>query len=297
LGVRDTENIRYWFCPELNFSQRSRLAIEGLSGDFAMLLADDDRVVPSGVKSALSLLNKDSELQSVGGKVVGSYKYGNLITGSLAYMNMHNYRNISEDNFRRIKTHFSTPGFIPQGSLYKIYRIEPFKRILRLISLFERITTPYIYELIGELSCASLGKTTFIDEIYWIRNWENELSQYPDWNRSSNLFDWWFSNANYEEIHQFISTMSEEFSVDENFLRQNLDFYIMSRRDMDNKGNRQRSKIRKNFQLLKYLINSHTGLFTRVPAHIDEVIARSSMNISKENAQDVVRICRSLFDE
>lgn len=297
LGVSDTENIRYCFCPDLNFSQRSRLAIESLSGDFAMLLADDDRVVPSGVNSALSLLNRDIDLQSVGGKVVGSYKYGNRITGSFAYVNMHSYKNISEDIFQRIKTHFSTPGFTPQGSLYKIYRTESFKRVLRLIAEFEKITTPYIYELIGELTCVSLGNTTSIDEVYWIRNWENDLSQYPDWDRGSNLFDWWFSDTNYEHVQQFISTMNKEFSVDESFLRENLNYYIISRQNMDNNGNRQRRKLHKNFQLLKYLINRHTSLFTKVPADIHEVVAGPSMSISEENAQDIVRICRALFNE
>jgi len=297
LELRVESNIKYFHCPNLNFSERAELAIGNLNGDFAILLADDDRLVRTGISSALKVFNSDDELQSVGGKVFGTYLYGRRVTGSYAYAEMYKHANSSDDLIERVKYHFNynSEYFVPRGSLYRIYRIESFKRILRLISKMKSVTTPYIHELIGEFSNPCLGKTATIDEIYWIRNWENEMSQFPDWDRRSNLYNWWKNPKNRSQVDDLIMALSEEFMIEQEFVRSQLDFYIDSRMEMDTKGNVQRSKYRILTQNIKERL-SCLNFMPGIPKEIEAALKGNLIPNSKENVEEVLAISKSMFD-
>ena len=295
LIIDDYTNLEYFHCPGFNFSKRAILARETLEGEFAMLLADDDRLVPSGVESTLNLLRENTSMQSAAGKVFGTYRYGTITTGAYAYSQMYNYSNHSTDTLSRLNYHFYSVDFIPQGGLYRIYRRESFRKLLKLISESGSIKTPYVYELIGEFANAFLGPTSTVDEVYWIRNWQNKMSHFPDWDRNLTLNGWWNDDSNSKQIEHFIDSLARESEIDTTHLRKLLNHYISKRREMDNRGNKQRTNFGTVLQSVKLSLN-YLKMCRNLPQEIEVVLEGQHKPRSSKNLKEVTMISRSMFN-
>ncbi len=181
-----------------SYGERCRLVSEFLTTDYAILSSDDELYVPSALAEMKELLIGDSSLASVGGMTIAIGKYGPMSTAVACYTNMRAYTNLGETSFERLSKHFNVHGEYRNGAMYRLMRKDLMIELMQLFSTQSFIATPYIYEVTGEIVVNAFGKSVYLPNVYWIRNWINQPVEHRNWNRKL-YFSSWVSDSNYED--------------------------------------------------------------------------------------------------
>ena len=189
-------NIRY-IVKQLNYGERCGEVPNYLLTDYAILSSDDELYIPSALEDMKRVLINDSSLVSVGGLTVAVSKYGPLHTAVPCYTNMSTYSNLEETNFERLLNHFSESQGYRNGAMYRLMRKELMTAVMKTFSMLYQIATPYIYEVTGEIVINALGKSVYIPNIYWVRNWINLPVGHRSWDRKL-YFSTWVSDGQYK---------------------------------------------------------------------------------------------------
>jgi hypothetical protein len=292
-----TENVVYMHLPSLNYGERAKVSTELLKSPFSMILADDERLVSSGINSLIRNLKDNVELASVGGRVLGVYQYGGRIAASFAYQHMNGYQNLDLDVSARLRRHLNQEisGGFAIGGLYRIMRREYMEKILNLLakSAFIQKKTPFVYEVVGEFAVASIGPTATYDEIYWIRNWQTRMVRRKDWNRNQGFKDWWADSRNASDRKQLISILSEfanqveaetENCIEKSF---NLRGPYQEKRQINQLETKIRSSVR---GFLKQL-----GLPLQMPRELKELLTSSNIDMSETYCQEIMDTCGEML--
>jgi hypothetical protein len=136
------------------------------------------------------LLNNDSELVSVGGQALAVGKYRSIYNMTIPYKFNFDYKNFGNSAAERLFIHFTGPTGYRNGSLYRVTRSSILKQVLSEFSQLGAISTPYIYEVTSEILINGLGKSYYIKNLIWIRNWLNVPIQNNQWQRNQYFFQW-----------------------------------------------------------------------------------------------------------
>lgn len=291
-----SENVVYKHLPGMGYGDRAGLAPTYIESEFATILADDEMLLDSGIEEMLHNLKSKPHLTSIGGKVLGIHKYGMQTTGAFAYRNMYNYENVEADKIRRLTKHLVEPinGEMPRASMYRIMRSESLKSILALFSKLTFVESPYIYEVAGEFAVAASGPTSTINNLYWIRNWENRMVQHKNWDRSLNFTDWWFNEMNAEKKNTVIRLLSGYAKIDPNETRRLLNQYLERRLLIELNGNRQASSIQITLSQIKQRIFT---IFKIVEKSIDILSILEQEDLEQQNDQKaaIAILCRNFL--
>ena len=292
-----TENIVYRHLPSLNYGERAKVSTELLKSPFSMILADDERLVSSGINSLIRILKDSVELASVGGKVLGVYQYGEFIAASFAYQHMNGYKNLDLDVSTRLRRHLNQEisGGFAIGGLYRIMRREYMEKILNLLakSAFIQKKTPFVYEVVGEFAVATIGPTATYDEIYWIRNWQTRMVRQKDWNRNQGFKEWWANSKNASDKKQLIFILSEfanqveaetEDCIEKSL---NLKGPYQEKRQISQLETKIRASVR---GFLKQL-----GLPLQMPIELKELLTSSNISMSEKSCQKIIDTCAEML--
>ena len=189
-----------------------------LKTPFTILSSDDELYLPSALFALKSQLEKNPNLSSVGGLTIAIGKYGPLRTAIPCYTNMKSYKNLGVSSFERMTIHFSEQNGYRTGAIYRLMRKELMGDLMDTFSKIGVISTPYIYEVTGEMIVASYGQSSYISNIYWIRNWINEPVGHSKWNREM-YFSMWATDPKFEvEILEWSKTLRQRLNLtDEEF--------------------------------------------------------------------------------
>ena len=186
---------------------------------FAILSSDDELYLPSALFALKIQLEKNPNLYSVGGLTIAIGKYGPRKTSIPCYTSMKSYKNLGVSSFERLAIHFSEENGYRTGAIYRLMRKELMGDLMDTFSEIGVISTPYIYEVTGEIIVASYGQSSFISNIYWIRNWINEPVGHSKWNRKM-YFSMWAKDPKFKveilewsrTLRQILNLTDEEFS-------------------------------------------------------------------------------------
>lgn len=183
-------NIKY-IIMESDYANRCKRAITEINTKYAILCADDELLLPSGLTLMGSYLEQNPEISTVGGMTLGVGKYGSTLTATYIYQNMLGYSNLYKSFFERIEYHsFDQPEYCI-GAMYRLMRTEVMISLLQTFSKLSKISTPYIFEVTGEIVVNGLGKSIYLNNLYWVRNWINQQIENNDWNRKLYFQEWW----------------------------------------------------------------------------------------------------------
>jgi glycosyltransferase domain-containing protein len=182
-------NSRYYNL-NVNYGERAGHAAQLIETPYAIMSSDDEVFLPSAIFSAVKLLNNDSELVSVGGQTLAVGKYESEYNMTIPYKFNSDYRNFGNSAAERLFTHFTGPTGYRNGSLYRVIRSSTLKQVLIEFSQLGAIPTPYIYEATSEILINGLGKSYYIKDLIWIRNWLNVPIQNNQWQRNKYFFQW-----------------------------------------------------------------------------------------------------------
>jgi len=183
-----------------SFGERCGVAKKFIQTKYAIICSDDEVFLPSTLARMSDVLNRSPEIGSVGGQTLGIGKYGPILTTTFAYKNMYNYSNLNDDSESRMKYHFNINDSYKQGSMYRLMRESTMIKMLSAFSEISFISTPYIYEITGEILVNYLGKSRYLNEIFWVRNWINKPLSDSRWNRKLYFYIWFEEYKFKEEV-------------------------------------------------------------------------------------------------
>ncbi len=184
-----------------SYGERAGIAAKLINTEFAILCNDDEVYVPSALRNMISNLTGSDDLVSVGGQCLAVSEYGPIICGFLIYRDMNNYKNLCNDPFDRLEYHLDiSANHI--GAMFRMMRSVHLKNLLISFKMCDKISTPYIHEATSEILLTLYGKSVYINEIYWIRNWIEPAVQHGKWDRKLYFHIWWESE---KYLHQKIA--------------------------------------------------------------------------------------------
>ena len=203
--------ISYLYCPNINFSQRALIATELIKNKYSIICSDDERYTPTALETMIKEMNSNSEILSVGGHAVAVGRYGPLVYGNFAYSQMLHYENLDSNKLKRIEKHFRQKNLDwPIGAMYRIIRSEAMKKLLTLFYHCQNISTPYVYEVTSEIAVTALGKSKYLDSIFWIRNWQTPAINQSDWDRKLLFSQWWENKKFIDEKVRWVYNLAQE---------------------------------------------------------------------------------------
>ena len=290
-------NITYKHLPGMTYGERASIAPDYIKSPFAIILADDEMLLESGIEAMLENLKSNLQLASIGGKVLGIHKYGKITTGAFAYRNMYDYQNHEVDIINRLNKHLVEPiiGEVPRASMYRLMRSEILKSILKLFSKLAFVESPYIYEVAGEFAVAASGPTSTLRELYWIRNWQNRMVQRKDWDRTLSFTEWWLDERNIKKKHTIIQVLSNYAKIDFNETQKILNRYLERRHRVELSGNRQVSQQRLLLSRIKQTILVDHNLVER-PNDILGVIQQEDLGQQNLWKMSIASLCHDFLD-
>lgn len=225
-------NVEY-VVAKIPYGERCGLVERYLKTDYAILCSDDEVYIPSALANMKALLEQELELMSVGGLTVSVGKYGPITTGNFSYSKIRGYENKGEYPLSRIINHFDMKSGYRNGAIYRLMRKDLFISTMNLFSLLTNISTPYIYEVTGEIFVNSQGMTKYTEDVYWLRNWINDPVGHKNWDRKMYFKDWAAQNESREQFSTWKRTMQNAMALSDTDFENALSGIIQLRADSE----------------------------------------------------------------
>jgi len=204
----------------LSISQRLSQAASVVSTKYVVMISDDEFLIPSTLSKIVSKLKNDETLFSSFGQTIALNKYKEKIIGNITYKSLRTYSNTNTSIPKRVSYHLhQNSGLAPIGSVYRVMKFEAFKQ---LVSAWEKTidttSCKYIFEVIADIYLLVVGKSEYIDEIVWCRNWINPPISDHTVNRTLYFYQWWeqkeYENEKKSFMEQVFSGLSNYITFD-----------------------------------------------------------------------------------
>jgi hypothetical protein len=271
------DNIEYHVLP-VSYGERCGKVAKLLKTEFGILSADDEIYIPSAIWEMKTLLNAEQYLSSVGGLTIAIGRYGPIETGAHSYSNMSGYENLGDHAYERIKNHFSNFPEYRNGGIYRLLRKDLMIDLMKMLDKVGTFSSPYIYEVTGEIIINSYGAAKYVNNIYWIRNWINDPVTHKNWDRKSYFKDWLTEPRYKQEVLSWHQTMKSYLKLSDELYEECITDVINLRINSENREMMQHS--RKSIpipEILKWFIRK---LFCRntLPRSFKEALEKMEEN-------------------
>ena len=183
------KNVKY-INANIPYGERCKLASQHISTKYAILVSDDDFYLGSALLALSEALEQNEDLVSVGGQTISVGKYGKRVTGTSAYPHARDYKNLENSISGRLAKHFDIEVGYINGSMYRLFRAETFIELMDNLGSLSNIRTPYIFEVSSEIFANAAGKSKYLNQLLWIRNWINAPVNHSEWKRNFYFSDW-----------------------------------------------------------------------------------------------------------
>ncbi len=193
-------NVAYVVSPT-DFASRSKIASGMIHTKYAVLCSDDELLLPSTLGRMGQYLEDHKEILSIGGSTLAIGKLGSKTTATFVYQNMLGYCNLEKSVPERLLYHTKGQQDYKSGSMYRLMCSNLMTEMLTTFSQLSNVSTPYIYEVTGEIIVNGKGQGVYLEEIYWLRNWVNEQVEHSNWNRKLYFHQWWGNNFYHNECN------------------------------------------------------------------------------------------------
>ena len=237
------KNVKY-VVERVSYGERCGQVSKYLKTKYAILSSDDEIFIPSALNKMVNYLEENNSLESVGGSVIAVGKYGPRTTGTHCYRNMQRYENLKNSQKSRLAEHFNTDLPWRGGAMYRVLSQPLFTSMMKMFHEISAFSTPYIFEVSGEIFVNSSGKTKYLQEIYWIRNWITEPVGHKDWDRKNYFSSWFTDPRNKRDISEWRNILSKFLGISGEDLNLILQKVLMLRLNSENREFERNKKIR-----------------------------------------------------
>ena len=223
-----------------NFAQRSQLASKLIKTRYAIMGADDEIYLPSALFKMQRFLDNNLSYESVGGVAMAVWKYGPKTAASWAYKETLALNNRLNTPLARIKFH-TRNGIEPRTAFFttNLTRSVSMKRCLNLYANSPVVAT----DALSLFSICGAGKSIYLKEVYWIRNWNQSPKSNSNWNRNISLGDWWLDKQNRKERLKFMSKLRSVYAefFGKNYFEETWNLILLSSLSTKISGSKLRS--------------------------------------------------------
>lgn len=213
--LKNLSNYKYctYVHSQNDFNKRSIEASKLINTKYVMAAADDELYLPATLKKMLDFLESNQDYSSVGGAVLAVWKYGPIIAANWAYKKTFRYHNKESNANARISYH-TGDGINPTTSFFtcNMTRSANLINCLKLYGEAPILAT----DAISVLSICAAGKSYYLNDLYWIRNWNEFPKSHKGWDRSIYLHEWWDTNKESEEWKRFYLTLKNFYFINYN---------------------------------------------------------------------------------
>lgn len=209
------KNIKYFHHPDKSLFERLGLCADLIDTDYAILCCDDEIYLENGLVACIEELEKNKEISCAMGRVL-CFRYRDnkkRLVGFSGYDQFKNYFLDNDNPLERLKMHMSDTKGRP--TMYSVTRSLYLKEILKLVSNSEQFPCQQTYELQSDISLAYYGKIKFVENLTWLRNFDEQ----PLWPRGKQYFEKWYLDDNSKsQIDMFLNlTSSSLFSINKTY--------------------------------------------------------------------------------
>lgn len=289
----NSKNVKY-INSNTPYGARCAIAAQNISSKYAILVSDDDFYLSSGLLALSEALDVRNDLVSVGGQTISVGKYGKLITGTSAYLHTRNYKNLEDSTFERLTKHFNVEEGYINGSMYRLFRADQFIDLMNNLGSLSNIRTPYIFEVSSEILANATGKSEYLNQVLWIRNWINPPVNHSEWKRNLYFFEWATDSEFSDEYNMWREFMRKRLDLDQEIFDDLLQQIIKVRQISEEN---EISKIRKHSFLIPESIKYFLRRMLRpdsLPSTVEEEIQKLIHAEVLVNQEEVERILKFL---
>lgn len=198
-------NLKYLHMPDTH-SARARMAAKYIHTPYAIFLGDDEFHLKTGLSRAIDKLEKDISFVACIGQSLSFCPDGDGTTVTYGTGYDHRGYEVVQDGVKE-RLLFAMSNYNAASS-YAVYR-EPF--LSSSWELTSEWSSPYAYELQHAIHTYIMGKLTSVDEVYWLRSYENPpISIENVLDRKLSFSEWWSVPKFQPERESFVEILANE---------------------------------------------------------------------------------------
>lgn len=258
---------------QTNFSDRSKKAMNLIQTKYVIVAADDELYLPKTLLKMTNFLEANLDYASVGAAAIAVWKYGPKIAASWAYKKTVGYHNTGINAHERIRYHTGN-GNEPTTYFFtcNMTRKEHLIDCLNLYGIAPILAT----DAISVLTICSAGKSYYLDDLYWVRNWNQFPKSHKGWDRSVYLHEWWDEFRGSNEWNLFESALNSFY---QNKFRRG-DFNETWQMIL-NAGRILQPNVNKN-KYKPQIFKNNQAYFTTIKYYVKKIIRRRNLNYSND---------------
>lgn len=193
--------ICYFHLP-VSIEERLGFAVGKIKTKYAALLSDDEFFLPSALRSCIEYLDSHADTVCCKGRALGfAWRDGRPMARDV-YPDIASCQVNSSDPEQRLLQHFSPYQMI---SLWSVSRVDIFLKSIQAISYSGKYKTAAAAEMQISLISAYSGKCKVIDELMWMRSFENKNIWWDYGNLS--FVEWYRDPRNICEHRRFFDSI------------------------------------------------------------------------------------------
>ena len=202
-------NINYHHMP-IDLMQRLNSSIEFIGTDYSMLVADDEFFISSALESCIEELENDHEIVSCMGSAISFRVEDNIVVGNIIYPALSKHSLMQDNSLERSIFHMS--NYVP-SSIYSVMRSNVWKKSIRSASVKNyEVFVKAIGELQFEITSSYLGKSKIINELMWLRSFENEPIRVHETEATIPIQAFWYEKSNKLIRNEIINTIVQSIA-------------------------------------------------------------------------------------
>ena len=188
--------------------QRLKIAADLVETPYAVLSGDDEFLLTRGLARAIDKLDAQSDLVACIGQSIGFYPSNDGRSTTYAAGYPHWRYEVLQDTARARLVH--AMGTYNAATCYAVIRRPAWVRSWGAILPW---SSPYATELQQAIAVYSAGKLSTVDDVYWMRSFENPpVRTKAESNLKLMFIDWWTSQAYAAEREQFVEVLASGLS-------------------------------------------------------------------------------------
>jgi hypothetical protein len=174
---------------------RLNQALSYIFTPYTVISNDDEIILINPLIKFISYLEREKNIEAVGGQVLAYNWAGNQLLASKIYPFLSNFSNTDQIPINRIMATFNIKNVM---DLTLVYRSEQFIDIVNCTRNFSKFTTPFMYETMFAFFSSYYCRSIRTKDIYWMRNWFTPYQHFGNWDRKLTWKEW-CSDQRYEK--------------------------------------------------------------------------------------------------
>ncbi len=176
--------------------------------EYVVLLSDDEFLLYSALEKCIDFLDKNPDFSCCKGQAIGFKWDGKITYGFEVYPGLKNYVVNSDNGSERMREHMSP---YEMATLWSVQRRNVYENCMKAIGSGPAFSSAAASELQVSLISAFMGKVKVLDDLMWLRSFENSNT----WGDMS-VNEWW-GDASYKAEHLRFQESIISYAKDEKY--------------------------------------------------------------------------------